>query len=111
TTIGAPDTPNAPSAGSKTLGAGLLISLGNPKVMIFYIALLPTFVDMATISTIDIAFICTAAIISTYLIGGMYIVAAGKVSHRLKQGSTRKMFNRISGTLLMGAGAAVGLKS
>ncbi|MBL4790843.1 MAG: LysE family translocator [Kordiimonadaceae bacterium] len=111
TAIDGHDKLNHPGAKSKTLGAGLLISLGNPKVMIFYIAFLPTFVDMATISTTDIAFICAAAITSTYLIGGAYIVAAGKVSHRLKQGSTRQKFNRISGGLLMSAGLAVGLKS
>jgi threonine/homoserine/homoserine lactone efflux protein len=30
----------------RMFGAGLLVTLGNPKIMIFYLALLPTIVDL-----------------------------------------------------------------
>src|ERR1700753_226468 len=36
----------------KMFGAGLTITLGNPKIMVFYLALLPTLVDLSHVGTL-----------------------------------------------------------
>ena len=44
--------PPAPQLPWKMFGAGLAVSLGNPKIMVFYLALLPTIVDIAHVGMI-----------------------------------------------------------
>ncbi|MGF7000085.1 threonine/homoserine/homoserine lactone efflux protein [Paraburkholderia sp. GAS32] len=36
----------------RTFIAGLLVTLGNPKIMMFYLALLPTIIDLSRIGTV-----------------------------------------------------------
>lgn len=95
----------------KSLWAGFLVSIGNPKVMIFYLAFLPTFVDLTAITTTDVLIVCLITIVITYIIEGSYIMVARKMSSRLRSYKARKAFNRVSGGLLMGAGTAIGLRS
>ena len=40
----------APQSSGRLMLAGLSLTLGNPKVMIFFLALLPTVIDLATLS-------------------------------------------------------------
>ncbi len=91
--------------------AGFLVCMGHPKVMIFYLAFLPTFIDLTTITATDVAIICTIMAVVTYIVEGSYILVAHKMSSRLQSYRARKMFNRISGGILMGAGTVVGIRS
>ena len=84
---------------------GFLISASNPKVILFYIAFLPTFIDLTTLTTSGIALVSLLTIIG--LMAGLMLVSIGASSVRktLKSEKAVKNLNRTAGSIMMGAGA------
>lgn len=83
---------------------GFLISASNPKVILFYIAFLPTFMDLTTLTARDIA---TAAVLTVIalMLGLMLIAAtAAWASTRLKTPSSVRRLNRSAGSIMIAAG-------
>ncbi len=91
----------------KAIFAGFTISISNPKVMIFYLAFLPTFIDLKTVTHTDIAILAIITITVIYAVLGSYILAANKLRNKLNQPRAKRWFNRITGGLLFSAGLAV----
>ena len=83
---------------------GFLISASNPKVILFYIAFLPTFIDLTILKSNDIMLI--SALTFFALIAGLMLVsiAASSVRRHLKSESSLKKLNRTAGTIMIGAG-------
>ena len=83
---------------------GFLISASNPKVILFYIAFLPTFIDLTVLNTSDVALLCVLTFIA--LIAGLMLVsvAASSVRKYLKSESALKKLNRTAGSIMIGAG-------
>lgn len=84
---------------------GFLISASNPKVILFYIAFLPSFMDLTILSAQDIALAAGLTVIALML--GLMLVAAGAASARKMFRSERAMkrLNRTAGGIMAGAGA------
>ena len=59
--------------------AGLTLTLGNPKVMMFFLALLPTVLDLTRITLIDSIQVGGAICIILSLVFGSYSIAAMRV--------------------------------
>jgi threonine/homoserine/homoserine lactone efflux protein len=95
----------------RSLVAGFLISLGNPKVMVFYLGFLPAFLDLAHMTLADVALI--VAILVPIGLGTMavYALLAGQARRWLAAGRGAVWMNRAAGALLVGAGVAVAIKS
>ncbi len=91
----------------KNLVEGLLVNLTNPKAILFFAALLPTFVDLPSITAID-AFVLSLIVV---FVGGTtdlaYVFMATKIRGKLKGQRTQKILNRIGGATLCGVGAVV----
>ncbi|WP_434362504.1 LysE family translocator [Parasalinivibrio latis] len=84
---------------------GFLISASNPKVILFYIAFLPTFMDITSLSAQDIA-LATVLTFFALMAGLMLIaVSASKAARMLKTPKAVKRLNRSAGGLMMAAGA------
>lgn len=83
---------------------GFLISASNPKVILFYIAFLPTFIDLTVLNSNDIILLSTLTLFS--LIAGLMLVsiAASSVRRYLKSESALKKLNRTAGSIMIGAG-------
>ena len=83
---------------------GFLISASNPKVILFYIAFLPTFIDLTVLEKDDIALLSALPFFS--LITGLMLVsiAASSVRRYLKSESALKKLNRTAGSIMIGAG-------
>lgn len=100
----------APRSGKgliKDTGLGFLVTLGNPKAILFYGALLPTFLDMTAIRFADFLVLAGIVVVVSYLVYGGYIVLAERSRRLLASSSVSRLFNRLTGSILIGAGVAV----
>ncbi len=99
-----------PDGGMRLFFAGLALTLGNPKVGAFYLALLPNLIDLARagiVGSIELASICVAILTVVY---GAYVVAAAHARALFRSPRAMRLLNRTSGTLMAGAAVAVATK-
>lgn len=94
----------------KDLGLGLLVTLGNPKPILFYSALLPAFLDMTRIHTGDFLVLAAIVVVISYAVYGGYILIAERSRRLLSSTRASKVFKRTTGTLLIGSGVAVAVR-
>jgi len=89
---------------------GFMISSSNPKVILFYIAFLPTFMDVTSLSTKDIAITSILAFCGLTL-GLMLVALIGSQARRyLVSPRSMKVVNRTAGSIMAGAGVYIGLR-
>ena len=83
---------------------GFLISASNPKVILFYIAFLPTFIDLTSLDVSDIFLLSVLTFVALML--GLMMVSYGASSVRqyLKSEKAVKSLNRTAGSIMIGAG-------
>jgi threonine/homoserine/homoserine lactone efflux protein len=91
----------------KDVGLGFLVTLGNPKAILFYSALLPTFLDMTQIRFADFLILAGIVVVVSYVVYGAYILVAERSRRLLSSGAASRFFNRMTGSILIGAGVAV----
>jgi threonine/homoserine/homoserine lactone efflux protein len=97
----------APEKGARLFLAGLAITLGNPKVIVFFLALLPTVVDLPSLTPAGFAAIAllSAAILTSVL--AAYTLAAARARRLLSSPRAVRTVNRGSGAAMAGAAVAV----
>jgi len=90
---------------------GFLISASNPKVILFYIAFLPTFMDLAALTGGDIILVCILTLFSLML--GLSLIAHFSAAARkfFESEKGAKALNRSAGSVMMGAGLFLLAKS
>ncbi len=86
---------------------GMLISGTNPKVMLFYIAFLPTFIDLTQLTNEGVIVVVSLNFVA--LILGLMLVAFGASRARklFRQPKSVKVMNRITALLMGSAGAVI----
>lgn len=87
--------------------AGLTLTLGNPKTMVFYLALVPTLVDLRTITVADYAVLAALTIVVLLLVLVPYLALAAKARWFLATPRALKALNRTAAAFMMGAAAAI----
>lgn len=94
----------------KSFIQGFLISASNPKVILFYIAFLPTFMDLSMLTAQDIVLASVITLVGLML--GTMLIAVSASWARTKFRSERAMrgLNRVAGSIMMAAGAYIGLR-
>ncbi|TNE64094.1 MAG: LysE family translocator [Rhodobacteraceae bacterium] len=84
--------------------AGLICILGNPKAILFYMGFLPGFFDLGTLTTADIAAICTISAVIP-LIGNLILGASvGAVRKIMTSPRALRRMNISAGSLLIFVG-------
>lgn len=92
------------SKASMSFVQGFLISASNPKVILFYIAFLPTFLDVAVLSNSDIALVTVLTLLGLML-GLLFIAKSASSARRyFKSERSMKRLNRSAGSIMAGAG-------
>jgi threonine/homoserine/homoserine lactone efflux protein len=85
--------------------AGFAVTMGNPKAMLFYLALLPSLVRVEHMSLPVVLpfFLAVIAVLATVL--AFYITAAQAARRAMKSARALRGFNRATATALGGAAA------
>jgi threonine/homoserine/homoserine lactone efflux protein len=89
---------------------GLAISLGNPKVMAFYVALLPSLIDVTRVTVVGFAELAAICVAVLAVVLSTYVVAAVRARTLFTSPRAMRLLNRTGGTMLAGAAVAVAAK-
>lgn len=91
-------------SGKYSFLGGLSITLGNPKVILFYLSFLPTFVRLDQLSTFDV--LVVASVVSLVLGSVMlfYAYTASRARELFKSPNAQKKMNKTAGTVMIGTG-------
>lgn len=82
---------------------GALVALSNPKMMLFFGAFFPQFLDPSRDHATQIAIMGATALAFAALSDGTYAMLSGRAGHLLSQRRVRLM-SKFSGSLLIGGG-------
>ena len=87
---------------SQALISGLFVTLGNPKAMLFYLALVPTLIDITTVTFSDYVILMVVSVAVLLVVTIPYIALAAKARDLLRHPAALKRLNRASATFLAG---------
>lgn len=105
----APDIASVDRRESRTklfLG-GLAVTLGNPKTMVFYLALLPNIVDIPRIDALGFVELSVVTLSVLALVFGGYILIALRARQLITSARAVRAVNRTSGAVMAGAAIAI----
>ncbi|WP_454853156.1 LysE family translocator [Rhizobium binxianense] len=101
--------PEAQSA-IKLFLAGMTVTLGNPKIMMFYMALLPSIIDIHSVTVIGWAELVAAMFLVLIVIDLSWALAAAKARGFLKSRRAVRIANRASAGTMAGAAVAIAMR-
>jgi threonine/homoserine/homoserine lactone efflux protein len=110
----------APSAGGETLPeaqsplrmflAGMMVTLGNPKIMMFYVALLPSLIDIHAVTVAGWAELLAMMALVLIVIDFAWALLADRARTFLKSRRAVRIANRASAGTMAGAAVAIALR-
>lgn len=92
---------------SASFAAGLMVTLSNPKAILFYMSFFPAFVDIVRVDSIDLLIVLLVAFVT---VGGVmlgYAFLASRSKHMLAGSALFGYVKRGSGAVLVGSGVYV----
>jgi threonine/homoserine/homoserine lactone efflux protein len=103
----------SPNSRSKwgNFASGLIITLSNPKVILFYCGFLPTFLDLSALTIVDLMLVVA---IITAVLSGVLITYAYLASRARRMFTTEravKRLNRAAGGVMVAAGVVIAARS
>ena len=99
--------PTAASGPFKMGAVGLMVTLSNPKTVLFFLALLPTLIDIRTIDVTSLIELGIIMVIIDVAVLAIYAAAAARTRLLFLSSRLRQRLNRCAGATLIGAGGAV----
>lgn len=91
--------------------SGLFVTLGNPKAMLFYLALVPTIVDITKVTFTDYVILILVSMGVLLIVTIPYIALAAKARDLLRHPAALKRLNRASATFLAGTAGYIAIRS
>ncbi|TCT33096.1 LysE family translocator [Martelella mediterranea] len=98
-----------PEAGStlKLFLTGMSVTLGNPKIMMFYVALLPSIIDLSRVTVFGWLELTATLIAVLAVVDLSWVFLAAKARRLLKSPRAMKIANRISAGMIGSAAVAI----
>jgi threonine/homoserine/homoserine lactone efflux protein len=103
------DVDPAAVAGRTLFWRGFLVSATNPKTLLFYAAFLPQFVDPAQAPLPQLLLMSATFLALATLLDGGYVLLAGRLRQLFRGRRRARLRNRLTGSLLIGAGLGLAL--
>lgn len=97
----------AADSNARAFLSSLALTLGNPKTIIFFLALLPTVVDLQSLHACGYLEIATIIAIVLPTVLGAYAIAGARVRRLFKSRRALTIMNRSTGVAMAGAAIAV----
>ncbi|ANH02786.1 LysE family translocator [Shinella sp. HZN7] len=94
-------------SGAKLFFAGLTVTLGNPKIMMFYVALLPAIIDLGAVTLVGWAELVVTMFVVLVAIDLAWVFLAARARLFLKSPRAVRIANRVSAGTMAGAAAAI----
>lgn len=92
---------------AKLFAAGMAVTLGNPKIMMFYLALLPTIIDLGSVTVLGWIELTVTMALVLIAVDLAWAFAAAQARRMLKSRRAMKIANRVSAATMAGAAAAI----
>ena len=90
--------------------AGLAVTMGNPKVMVFYLALLPSLIDLHGITLLGWLELSLVTLGVLACVFGGYVVLAARTRRLFTSPRAVRMVNRGTGAVMASAAVAIAAK-
>ena len=87
--------------------AGLMVIVGNPKAMLFYIGILPGFFDVSRLQIDDIILIALISALVPFIGNLILGLAVGRARQLISTVSARRRLNQFSGVILILVGGLI----
>ncbi|HKU95219.1 MAG TPA: LysE family translocator [Vineibacter sp.] len=97
----------SPDGHGRLFLAGLAINLGNPKAIVFFLALLPTVVNLDTLTPLGFAELAAVLVAIVASVLSAYALAAARARRLFTSARAVRLVNRGSSIAIAGAAAAV----
>ena len=88
---------------------GFVVNATNPKTLFFYAAFFPQFVDPTGPLALQLILLCATFLIIATLLDGSYALLGGRLRGLLGAPRWSRLRNRLTGSLLIGAGLGLAL--
>jgi threonine/homoserine/homoserine lactone efflux protein len=99
--------PGAPQRPWKMFGTGLAVTLGNPKIMVFYLALLPTIVDIGHVGMVGWAELLATMLLVLIAVDCAWALLAARARRLLASRRAVRIANRTGAVVMAGAAATI----
>jgi threonine/homoserine/homoserine lactone efflux protein len=96
-------------ASARAYRDGLMVGAGNPKTILFFLALFPQFIDPARTIWLQSLVLGALAVFIDFLIQLLYIAIGGALSRALSRGTVKRWFERGIGGAFLGLATAAAL--
>lgn len=94
-----------------TFLSGLLVTLGNPKTMLFYVALVPTLIDIGSIGLREYAMLLAGTFVVLLIVLVPYMLLASRARTFLKKPRALQILNRVAASILAGTAAFIAARA
>ncbi|MBB4567585.1 LysE family translocator [Rhizobium leucaenae] len=91
--------------------SGLLVTLGNPKTMLFYVALVPTLIDIGSIGLREYGILLAATFVVLLVVLIPYMLLASRARTFLKRPKALQILNRVAASILAGTAAFIATRA
>jgi len=103
-------SPSTAKSRLKDIGLGVIVTLGNPKAILFFGAFLPTFFDVSEIGLLDYLIICLTIVAVSVAVYGAYMLLFRHIHSRFADSDLKKRIHQVTGSYLAGSGVLVALR-
>lgn len=91
----------------RLFAAGLAVTLGNPKIMVFYLALLPALLDLEAVTLVGWVELTVVMVLVLAVVDLAWVFGAAQARRLIQGPAARRLANRLSAGMMAAAAAAI----